>query len=190
MHIFRGEANLRPRQGSHHTLFICDYIWMHVFFLNNLSGHTLKTDFVRKSYAYFSEYCVKPASNRKQELGIRNIDSFSRFNVNNIAWLVDIYHEPYYIQDNIKLFVIHAWRIIGFKDFLIFEKHIMFPPTILSAQWIGFSFTSDDKIYFRPSCTSNERCLKLLIYRIKTYFFPTKGKRFAIQMTIWYVRKF
>jgi hypothetical protein len=38
----------------------------------------------------------------------------------------------YYIEDNIELFVIHARRIGGFKDFLIFERHVMFSLVTLS----------------------------------------------------------
>jgi hypothetical protein len=106
-------------------------------------------DFVWKSYACFNENCVKSVSNRKQELGISNIDSFSRFNMNKITWLMEIYYEPYYMQDNIELSVIHSWSISGFKVFLIFERHAMFPLVTLLAQWIGFPFTGITiEIYF------------------------------------------
>jgi hypothetical protein len=45
-----------------------------------------------------------------------------------------MYHESYYIQDNIDQFVVYTRRISGFEHFLIFERHIMFPPATLSVQ--------------------------------------------------------
>jgi hypothetical protein len=64
----RGEAPSRARQGGCPTLIFHEYIKMHVFFLNILSGHTLKTDFVWRSYACFSKYYTKSTSKRKHDL--------------------------------------------------------------------------------------------------------------------------
>jgi hypothetical protein len=50
---------------------------MYMFFLNILSAHMLKTDFILESCAYFNEQCAKAAS-KKQELGTKNIYSFSK----------------------------------------------------------------------------------------------------------------
>ena len=43
---FRDGAPTTARQGSHPTMTFDENIQMPVFFLNNLSGRTLKTDFV------------------------------------------------------------------------------------------------------------------------------------------------
>jgi hypothetical protein len=77
------EAKLPGRQGraSASTLIFGEYIQMHMFFLNEFSGYTLKMDYVRESYARISEYCAKPTSNRKLGLGTKTLGSFSSFNV-------------------------------------------------------------------------------------------------------------
>lgn len=70
-------------------------------------------------------------------------DSFSRFNVNKLARLTDIYHEDFsnyereHIEDNLELFIIHMRRIEDFrvchdiaslaKKMVELERHIMFP---------------------------------------------------------------
>jgi hypothetical protein len=111
---------------------------MRVLFLNNLSGHTSKRNYVWKNKACFTKQCAKPTLNRIQGLGTKTVDSFFAFNMKKIACLREIDHESYYIQDDIELFIIDTRKIRDLRDFLIFEKHTMFPPTILSPCFHGW----------------------------------------------------
>jgi hypothetical protein len=53
-------------------------------------------------------------------------------------FITEIYHVSYYIlQDNLKLFMIHMWRIREFRDFLIFERH-------LRRVGVAFNYGDDD----------------------------------------------
>ena len=74
-------------------------------------------------------------------LDLRN--SFSRFNVNKLARLTEIYHEDFssydreHIQDHLELFIIHMRRIEDFRDchdiaslakkMVELERYVMFP---------------------------------------------------------------
>jgi hypothetical protein len=60
------------------------------------------------------------SSNKKPKTMYQKQDSFSRFSVNNIVFLTEIYHISYFIKDNLELFIIHTWVIGDLTDFLIF----------------------------------------------------------------------
>jgi hypothetical protein len=57
-----------PRYGSRPTLIFGKKNYIRTCFLNKLSGHTSKTNFVWESYACFNEHCVKLILNQKDGL--------------------------------------------------------------------------------------------------------------------------